>query len=92
MYLICKDLLTFNTNLFIIPRMYRNTKNEMTFDRADRIAAGKHKALVEFFNECYVKLHYYGKEDEAFRFEMIRDHLKEGGELDPKKAALILGL
>lgn len=72
--------------------MYRNTKNDMTFDRADRIAANKHKALVDFFNECYVKLHYYGKEDEAFRFEMIRDHLKEGGELDPKKAALILGL
>lgn len=71
---------------------YRNTKNDMTFDRADGMARRSKKDLEEFFHECFVKLHYYGKEDEAFRFEMIRDHLKEGGELDPKKAALILGL
>lgn len=71
---------------------YRNTKNDMTFDRADGMARRNKKELVEFFNQCYVKLHYYGKEDEAFYFEMIRDHLKEGGELDPNKAASIIGL
>ena len=64
----------------------------MTFDRADRMAANKHKKLVEFFSACKERLFYYGKEDESYYFEMIRDHLKEGGELDPDKAARILGL
>ena len=71
---------------------YRNTKNDMTFDRADGMARRNKKELEEFFHECYVKLFHYGKEDEAFRFEMIRDHLREGGTLDPKQAARIIGL
>lgn len=71
---------------------YRNTKSDMTFDRADGIARQGKKDLEEFFHECFVKLHYFGLEDEAFRFEMIRDHLREGGTLDPNKAARIIGL
>ena len=71
---------------------YRNTNNGMTFDKADGIARRNKKELEEFFHECYVKLFHYGKEDEAFRFEMIRDHLREGGTLDPKQAARIIGL
>lgn len=71
---------------------YRNTGQDMTFDRADGIARKSKKDLEEFFHECFVKLFHYGKEDEAFRFEMIRDHLREGGTLDPKKAAQIIGL
>ena len=71
---------------------YRNTKNDMTFERADGMARRSKKDLEEFFHECFVKLHYYGKEDTAFYFEMIRDHLRDGGELDPKKAARIIGL
>lgn len=71
---------------------YRNTDNGMTFDKADGIARRNKKELEEFFHECYVKLFHYGKEDEAFRFEMIRDHLREGGTLDPKQAARIIGL
>ena len=71
---------------------YRNTKNDMTFERADGMARRSKKDLEEFFHECFVKLHYYGKEDTAFYFEMIRDHLREGGTLDPKKAAQIIGL
>ena len=71
---------------------YRNTDNGMTFDKADGIARRNKKELEAFFHECYVKLFHYGKEDEAFRFEMIRDHLREGGELDPSKAARIIGL
>ncbi|NCX70686.1 MAG: hypothetical protein EBW86_08865, partial [Rhodobacteraceae bacterium] len=70
---------------------YRNTDNGMTFDKADGIARRNKKELEEFFHECYVKLFHYGKEDEAFRFEMIRDHLREGGTLDPKQAARIIG-
>lgn len=71
---------------------YRNTKSDMTFDMADASARRSKKDLEEFFHECYVKLFHYGKEDEAFRFEMIRDHLREGGTLDPKQAARIIGL
>lgn len=71
---------------------YRNTGQSMTFDKADGIARKSKKDLEEFFHECFVKLHYFGREDEAFRFEMIRDHLREGGELDPSKAARIIGL
>ena len=71
---------------------YRNTGQDMTFDRADGIARKGKKDLEEFFHQCFVKLFHYGKEDEAFRFEMIRDHLREGGTLDPKKAAQIIGL
>ena len=71
---------------------YRNTKSDMTFDMADASARRSKKDLEEFFHECYVKLFHYGKVDEAFRFEMIRDHLREGGTLDPKKAAQIIGL
>jgi len=71
---------------------YRNTKSDMTFDRADGIARQGKKNLEEFFHQCFVKLHYYGKENEAFYFEMIRDHIREGGELDPKDAARIIGL
>ena len=71
---------------------YRNTNDSMTFDKADGRARRNKKELEEFFHQCFVKLHYFGKEDEAFRFEMIRDHLREGGELDPSKAARIIGL
>ena len=71
---------------------YRNTNDSMTFDKADGMARRNKKELEEFFHQCFVKLHYFGKEDEAFRFEMIRDHLREGGELDPSKAARIIGL
>jgi hypothetical protein len=71
---------------------YRNTKSDMTFERADAMARGNKKKLEEFFHNCYVKLHYYGKEEEAFYFEMIRDHVKDGGELDPNDVPRILGL
>jgi hypothetical protein len=71
---------------------YRNTQNDMTFEKADRMAANKHKNLVEFFSACKERLFYYGKEDEAFYFEMLRDYVKDGGELDPKNAARALGL
>ena len=72
--------------------MHRATKNEMTFDRADRIESKKHKNLVEFFSACRERLFYYGKEDEAFYFEMLTEYVSEGGELDPKNAAKALGL
>ena len=71
---------------------YRNTKSDMTFDMADGIARKSKKDLEEFFHECYVKLFHYGKVDEAFYFEMLRDYVKDGGELDPKNAARALGL
>lgn len=70
----------------------RNYKPDMTFDRADGIARGKHKKTVEFFSNCQAALEKYNKHDEAFYFEMVKDHLKEGGDLDPDKAARILGL
>jgi hypothetical protein len=70
----------------------RNYKPDMTFDRADGIARGKHKKTTEFFANCQAALEKYGKNDEAFYFEMIKDHLMEGGELDPDKATRILGL
>jgi hypothetical protein len=52
----------------------------------------KSKKLIEFFSECKSNLFHYGLEDEAFYFEMIRDHLIEGGDLDPKNVRRILGL
>ena len=73
-------------------RPYRNTMNNMTFEKADRIEANKSKKMIEFFAACQERLFYYGKEDEAFYFEQIKDYLKDGGELDPKMAARALGL
>ena len=70
----------------------RATKNEMTFERADRMEANRSKKMIDFFAACQERLFYYGKEDEAFYFEQIKDYLKEGGELDPSKAARALGL
>ena len=70
----------------------RATKNEMTFDRADRMEANRSKKMIDFFAACQDRLFYYGKEDEAFYFEQIKDYLKDGGELDPSKAARALGL
>ena len=73
-------------------RPYRNTMNDMTFEKADRIEANKSKKMIEFFAACQERLFYYGKEDEAFYFEMVFDHLNEGGKLDPIKVQRILGL
>ena len=70
----------------------RATKNEMTFERADRMEAIRSKKMIDFFAACQERLFYYGKEDEAFYFEQIKDYLKDGGELDPSKAARALGL
>ncbi len=70
----------------------RATKIEMTFDRADRMEANRSKKMIDFFAACQERLFYYGKEDEAFYFEQIKDYLKDGGELDPSKAARALGL
>ena len=64
----------------------------MTFERADRMAANKQKKLIEFFAACQERLFYYGKEDEAFYFEMLKDSVKDGGELDPSNASRALGL
>ena len=70
----------------------RATKNEMTFERADRMEANKSKRLIEFFAACQERLFYYGKEDEAFYFEMLKEYVKDGGKLDPKMASRALGL
>ena len=70
----------------------RATKNEMTFERADRMEANRSKKMIDFFAACQERLFYYGKEAEAFYFEQIKDYLKDGGELDPSKAARALGL
>ena len=74
--------------------MYRSraTKKEMTFDKADRMAANKQKKMVSFFAACQERLFYYGKEDEAFYFEMLKDFVNDGGELEPENAAKALGL
>ena len=70
----------------------RASKIEMTFERADRMEANRSKKMIDFFAACQERLFYYGKEDEAFYFEQIKDYLKDGGELDPSKAARALGL
>ena len=56
----------------------RATKNEMTFERADRMEANRSKKMIDFFAACQERLFYYGKEDEAFYFEQIKDYLKDG--------------
>lgn len=71
---------------------YRNTKNDMTFERAERAAWAKSKKHLEFFQIAKRRLEERGQDDAAFYMEMIVDHLQEGGELDPDKVSLILGL
>lgn len=71
--------------------MYRQTKNEMTFDKADRIAMAKHKKTLTFFEEAQKALEKRGKTDEAFYFEMVADHIKDGGSLEDK-VERVLGL
>lgn len=71
---------------------YRNTKNDMTFERAERMEARTIKSTQEFFENAMHALYEAGKEDEAFYFEMVVDHLKDGGTLDPNKVSRILGL
>ena len=48
--------------------------------------------IVKMCRCAAVVLKADGKEDEAFYFEQIKDYLKDGGELDPSKAARALGL
>ena len=70
---------------------YRNTKNDMTFERADRMEAQKHKQTLNFFQDATAALAARGKEDEAFYFEIVADHIQRGGSLNDK-VERILGL
>ena len=70
---------------------YRNTKNDMTFEKADLMEGRKQKAIKDFFVNATAALASRGKEDEAFYFEMVVDHLNAGGSLDDK-VERILGL
>ena len=70
---------------------YRNTKNDMTFEKADRMEAKKHKQTLTFFQDATAALVERGKEDEAFYFEMVADHIQQGGSLNDK-VERILGL
>lgn len=70
----------------------RNYKQPMTFERADRMEANKQKKMIDFFAACQERLFYYGKEDEAFYFEQLKEYVKDGGELDPGNASRALGL
>ena len=70
---------------------YRNTKNDMTFEKADRMEARKHKQTLTFFQDATAALVERGKEDEAFYFEMVADHIQQGGSLNDK-VERILGL
>ena len=70
---------------------YRNTKNDMTFEKADRMEARKHKQTLNFFQDATAALASRGKEDEAFYFEMVADHISQGGSLNDN-VERILGL
>ena len=70
---------------------YRNTKNDMTFEKADRMEARKHKQTLTFFQDATAALVERGKEDEAFYFEMVADHISQGGSLNDNVES-ILGL
>ena len=63
----------------------------MTFEKADRMEAKKHKQTLNFFQEATAALASRGKEDEAFYFEMVADHIQQGGTLNDK-VERILGL
>lgn len=70
---------------------YRNTKNDMTFEKADRMEARKHKQTLTFFQDATAALVERGKDDEAFYFEMVADHISQGGSLNDN-VERILGL
>jgi hypothetical protein len=70
----------------------RASKNEMTFDMADRAESRKLKGNLAFFSKAQTLLEEKGETDAAFYMEMIKDHLREGGKLESEKAARILGL
>ena len=70
---------------------YRNTKNDMTFEKADRMEARKHKQTLTFFQDATAALVERGKENEAFYFEMVADHISQGGSLNDN-VERILGL
>jgi len=72
-------------------RPTRNRMNNMTFDRADSIAMGQHKKTLNFFKNAQKALEKRGKEDPAFYFEMVVDHIERGGKLDDQ-VERILGL
>ena len=70
---------------------YRNTKNDMTFEKADRMEARKHKQTLTFFQDATAALVERGKEDAAFYVEMVADHISQGGSLNDN-VERILGL
>ena len=72
-------------------RPTRARLNQMTFERADRMAMAKHKKTLKFFKDAEKALEKRGKEDPAFYFEMVADHIERGGELDDQ-IERILGL
>ena len=59
--------------------MYRQTKNEMTFDKADRIAMAKHKKTLTFFEEAQKAL---GLESQVLRkeYELLGKAAKKFGD------------
>lgn len=72
-------------------RPTRNRMNDMTFEKADRMAMAKHRKQLNFFKAAQKALEDRGKEDPAFYFEMVVDHIERGGDLDDK-VERILGL
>jgi trans-aconitate methyltransferase len=71
---------------------YRNTKNDMTFERAERAQWKSQKDVQSFFLNAATLMQKRGEDDVAFYFEQIADHLKDGGKLESDNISRVLGL
>ena len=47
------------------------------------------RAQLAFFKDAAEKLRRYGKEDAAFYFEQVEDHLRRGGSLKDNPARIL---
>lgn len=72
---------------------HRNTKNDMTFEQADRQQYKSHQQQVKFFKNAYFLLMERGENDAAHYMDMIADWIEdEKKPLDPENVPRILGL
>ena len=70
--------------------IYLNKKKERKMKKINKLEARKHEQTLTFFEDATVALQSMGKEDAALYFQLVADHLAEGGTLNDKVERILL--
>ena len=74
--------------LFSYGDLFKQKKGEK--NEKNKLEARKHEQTLTFFEDATVALQSMGKEDAAFYFQLVADHLAEGGTLNDKVERILL--